>query len=196
MVEQETIKRWRNIASRRTEKESSHPEETATEDTGFTVFEVPSPSSTIKLTEAEAIEDRQPANSQQDQSSESRVLPCDLNIPIEEDLKRRFGSHIRSALGPGTVIEGTFRFDSPVCIDGTLTGEVCSTSALIVGDQATVNAQVKVGSLIVMGQVYGEIEANELIEIRAGGQLRGDIVTRRLVMEEGGWFNGCCNTLD
>ena len=128
--------------------------------------------------------------------SPAKVPPSDLTLSVEEDLRRRFGANIRSALGSGTVIEGTFRFDSPVCIDGTLLGEVSSTSVLIVGEEANVRARIKVGSLIVMGTVIGDVEATDLVEIRATGHLDGDILAKRLSVEEGGWFDGACNMLD
>lgn len=123
--------------------------------------------------------------------NKSKAAPVgDFGVPLEEDLKHRFGTNIRSALGPGTVIDGTFRFENPVCVDGTLTGEVCSSSVLIAGAQATVEASIIVGTLIVVGTVIGDVEADELVEIRAGGQLKGNVETRRIVIEEGGKFNG------
>jgi cytoskeletal protein CcmA (bactofilin family) len=119
-------------------------------------------------------------------------LVSDLSLSVEEDLKRRFGGNIRSALGPGTVIEGTFRFDSPVRIDGTLRGEVASSSVLIVGEDARVEASIEVGSLIILGNVEGTIEAEELIEIRGEGNLEGSVFTKRIVIEDGATFNGSC----
>ena len=110
----------------------------------------------------------------------------------DDDIKRRFGTNVRSALGPGTIIEGTFSFDSPVCIEGTLIGEVRSNSVLIVGAQAMVNAKVKVGSLIVLGTVKGDVESEELVEIKAGGSLEGDVISERFAIEDGGWFQGRC----
>lgn len=110
----------------------------------------------------------------------------------EDDIKRRFGTNIRSALGPGTIIEGTFSFDSPVCIEGTLIGEVRSNSVLIVGSQATVSAKVRVGSLIVLGTVKGDVESDELVEIKTGGSLEGDVISERIAIEDGGWFQGRC----
>ncbi len=97
--------------------------------------------------------------------TQSVVPRADLSLPAEEDIKRRFGDNIRSALGPGTVIDGTFRFDNPVCVNGTLTGEVVSSSALIVGSQAIIEASVIVGSLIVQGTVLGDVEADDLVEM-------------------------------
>ncbi|MCC6221788.1 MAG: polymer-forming cytoskeletal protein [Deltaproteobacteria bacterium] len=108
----------------------------------------------------------------------------------EKNLERRFGSAIKAALGPGTTIEGKLSFESPVRIDGTLKGEITSTSTLIVGEGGVIEAGVKVGSLIVLGQVVGNVEAQELIEIQSTGSLEGDISTKRLTIEEGGYFSG------
>lgn len=120
---------------------------------------------------------------------------ADLSLSAEEDIKRRLGDNVRSALGPGTVIDGTFRFDSPVCVDGTLTGEIISSSVLIVGPHAEVQASVIVGSLIVQGSIIGDIEADELVELRAGADVQGNIETRRIVIEDGAVFSGKCRML-
>jgi cytoskeletal protein CcmA (bactofilin family) len=120
----------------------------------------------------------------------------DFSKDVEQDIKDRFGSNLKSALGSGTVIEGMFSFENPVKIDGVLRGEIRSTSALIVGPSAEVHARIQVGSLIVLGVVEGEIEAQDLIEVRSTGSLQGDVVTRRLALEEGGFFNGACTMID
>ncbi len=122
-----------------------------------------------------------------------RVLPSEPGMSFEENLRRRFGGNIRSALGSGTVVEGRFSFDEPVRIDGVLTGEVHSTSALIVGENAVVNANIHVGSLILLGTVTGPVIASDLIEVRRGGVLEGKVQTERIAIEDGGRFSGTCN---
>lgn len=125
-----------------------------------------------------------------------RTEPGDFNIPVDQDISQRFGTNLKSALGAGTVIEGMFSFENPVKIDGILRGEIKSTSALIVGPGAKVSARIQVGSLIVLGTVEGEIEAQDLIEIRKTGTLEGEVVARRLALEEGGVFNGACTMIE
>ena len=100
---------------------------------------------------------------------------------------------IKTAIGEGTIIEGKFKFDSPVRIDGELTGEVVSSSVLIVGETAVIKAQIKVGSLIVYGKVIGDVVAEELISVKADGMLEGNLSTKRISIEEGGYFKGLVN---
>lgn len=104
----------------------------------------------------------------------------------------RFGK-IRSALGPGTVIQGKLSFDTPVRIDGKLSGEVFSSRALIVGQTGRIDAQVQAASLIVMGSVNGSVKATERIEIWRGGQISGEISTPVLVVQEGSCFSVSCS---
>jgi cytoskeletal protein CcmA (bactofilin family) len=148
------------------------------------------PNFTVTLKEEASLPEIEP---EQAPSVESKALPtlsCDLSLSATDDIKRRFGTNIRSALGPGTVIEGTFCFDAPVCIDGTLTGEIQSSSILIVGEQAEVHARIEVGGLIILGKVIGQVNAEELVEIRSTGELRADIKTKRLVIEDGATYTG------
>lgn len=138
----------------------------------------------VTLPESQSIPNEKPSN--------NKLSSADISVSAYQDIKRRFGSNIKSALGPGTVIEGTFSFDEPVCIDGTLTGQIQSSSVLIVGEQAEVNAKIEVGGIIILGKVRGEIKAKELVEIRSTGELIADVYCPRFVIEDGASFNGYC----
>lgn len=99
---------------------------------------------------------------------------------------------VRSALGPGTIIQGRLSFDSVVSIDGKLSGEVFSSKALLVGKTAVVDAKIEASVVVIRGTVKGAVKATERIEIREGGQLLGDVSTPAFVMDEGCVFNGTC----
>ena len=109
----------------------------------------------------------------------------------EEAVASRFGK-IRSALGSGTVIQGKLSFDTPVRIDGKLSGEVFSSKALIIGKAGLIDAALEVASLIVMGAVRGKVKATERIEVWAGGSIEADLVTPVLVIDDGATFSGTC----
>jgi cytoskeletal protein CcmA (bactofilin family) len=123
---------------------------------------------------------------------EATRVPQPLAQECAEDvIGRRFGKP-RSALGPGTVIQGKLSFDTVVIIDGKLGGEVYSSETLIVGKHGSVNAQVRVKHLVVAGAVSGNITATESIELLRGGRIDGDFIAKRLIIEEGAVFNGSC----
>ncbi len=109
----------------------------------------------------------------------------------EDVVAERFGGKVRSVLGAGTVIQGKLSFDTPVRIDGKLSGEVLSSKAVIVGTKGEMNAEIDVGSLVVLGNVKGVIRASEKVEIFPGGSLEGDVCSPSFVIH-GGVFNGRC----
>lgn len=101
-------------------------------------------------------------------------------------------TNVRSALGPGTVIQGKLSFDTPVRIDGKLSGEISSTDVLIVGESGEIEAELKVKALIVFGKVKGEVEAEERIVLMPTARFEGLSRSPRLRIDEGAKFNARC----
>lgn len=111
---------------------------------------------------------------------------------LESMLSGRFGK-LRSALGVGTLIQGRLSFDTPVRIDGKLSGEVFSSEALIVGSSGVVDASLEVASLIVLGTVKGKVKASQRVEVYSGGRLEAEVVSPLLKIEDGAHFGGKCS---
>lgn len=125
------------------------------------------------------------------------VLPAPVTTPPkpktpEEAVELRYGSKLRTALGPGTIIQGKLSFDAPVKIDGKLSGEIFASKDLIVGKTGEVTADIHAATLIILGKVKGKIKASEGIEILSGAILEADITTPKLMIEEGAVFRGAC----
>ena len=99
------------------------------------------------------------------------------------------------SLGSDAEVSGRLSFSGATRIEGRLKGEIRSTELLVVGPQAVVQATVRAGVLVVLGQIYGNVVEAERIEIRPGGIILGDITTRALVVAEGGTFEGNCRML-
>lgn len=116
------------------------------------------------------------------------IIPTTASSKTDDE---RYGK-VRSALGPGTIIQGKLSFDSTVSIDGKLTGEIFSSKTLLVGPSGLVDAHIDVASLIIKGTVKGVVRATERVEICEGGQLLGDVSTPSLVIQEGCVFSGNC----
>lgn len=99
-------------------------------------------------------------------------------------------SKVRSALSAGTVIQGKLSFDTPVRIDGKLSGEVYSSKVLIVGETAQITATIEASSLVIMGKIKGTIKATERVQICKGADVEGAIISPSLTIESGAVFNG------
>lgn len=94
------------------------------------------------------------------------------------------------ALREGSVMEGKLSFDEPVRIDGRLTGSLLSSSLLVVGGSAEVFGTINAQKVEVWGYVRGNIFARELVVVRAGGCLLGNIHAPQIFVEQGGIFEG------
>lgn len=95
-------------------------------------------------------------------------------------------------LGRDASFEGKITFKGIARLDGRFEGEILSGDELIVGEPAIINAEIKVGTLIVNGQVNGDVSTTVRTEIHSTGKLQGNIDTPALVIEEGGLFEGMC----
>ena len=100
---------------------------------------------------------------------------------------------ISTFLGPDASVEGTLAFQGTIRLDGKVKGKITSNGGtVIVGEQASVSADLAVGIAIVMGEVNGTIEASERIELYPPGRIAGDIQAPVIAIDEGGVFNGNC----
>ena len=99
---------------------------------------------------------------------------------------------VRVSLGADAEVSGKLSFATATRIEGKLKGEIRSTDVLVIGPSAVVQATVRADRLIVLGEVHGEVQAGSKIQICPGGKLFGDVQTRGLVIEEGGFFEGRC----
>ncbi|MEL6195765.1 MAG: polymer-forming cytoskeletal protein [Myxococcota bacterium] len=117
--------------------------------------------------------------------AQRRDVSSDINI-----------NDVHTVLGPESTFEGKLAFDGTVRIDGKFKGEVQTDNILVVGQGAKVDATITVGSIIVNGEVNGDINAKQSVEIHAPGKVRGNIATPQLVIAKGVVFEGSCKMED
>ena len=108
--------------------------------------------------------------------------------------KRPASDHISTLLGMGTTIEGTLSFKDTIRLDGAVSGDIVSDRGMvIIGEQAVVEADIRVGTAIIMGTVIGQVKATERIDILAPAKIKGDIQAPVVAIESGVQFNGQCS---
>jgi cytoskeletal protein CcmA (bactofilin family) len=100
---------------------------------------------------------------------------------------------ISTFLGSQASVDGTIEFQGTIRLDGSVKGKIKSNGGtVIVGEKAIVDAEVFVGTAIIMGEVKGTIDAEERIEVYPPGRVMGDIQAPVVSIEEGGIFIGNC----
>ena len=94
-------------------------------------------------------------------------------------------------LDRGSKIVGELHFRDTFRVDGQLRGKVSSEGDLIVGQDSTVEGDIRVRHLFVSGIVRGSVVADR-VEIAPGARVEADVETPALLIEEGAHFQGRC----
>ena len=105
-------------------------------------------------------------------------------------------SKITGFFDKDTEIKGDLHFKGTFRVDGRFKGKVDSESILIIGDSGKVEADVKIGHLIINGELRGNIQASKKVEVNANGRVFGTILTPKLIVEEGAYLEANCQTTD
>lgn len=92
--------------------------------------------------------------------------------------------------GPESQVNGKLRFDGSVQIDGTFRGQIKTNDALIVGANATIEADITCGSATISGTVVGDITASESVALESSAHVKGDIGAPALSVAKGAMFDG------
>jgi cytoskeletal protein CcmA (bactofilin family) len=93
-------------------------------------------------------------------------------------------------LGQGAEFEGKLTFRGTVRIDAKFSGSIITEDVLVVGEHARIDAEITCGTVIVHGQVKGNIHAKSAVELVRSGRVVGDIETPSLSLEKGAVLQG------
>ena len=103
-----------------------------------------------------------------------------------------FNEEIAAFLSKGTSFKGIITYNGSIRIDGKVEGEIISQGTLIVGESASIQAEVSVGSIVCAGQMTGNIRAGEKVHLQSTATLNGSLSTPALIIDEGVSFNARC----
>jgi cytoskeletal protein CcmA (bactofilin family) len=94
-------------------------------------------------------------------------------------------------IGKSVVIKGELNGSEDLTIEGHVEGTIqLRDHILTIGPNGRIKAQVFAKSVIVLGEVVGNVTASEKVDIRDNGSVDGDIVSPRVAIAEGAHFRG------
>ena len=94
-------------------------------------------------------------------------------------------------IGRSVVITGEVKGSCDVTIEGQVDGKIeLQQHVLTIGPNGKIKAQVFGKSVIVLGEVTGNITATNKVDIRENGSVDGDISAPRVAIAEGAHFSG------
>ena len=96
-----------------------------------------------------------------------------------------------ATVGKAVKIVGQIYSKEDLYVDGEIEGTVEALEhKLTIGPHGTLHAGIKAREVVALGNITGNVEASERIEIHKEAKLVGDIRTARIIIEDGAYFKG------
>ena len=108
-------------------------------------------------------------------------------------IKGLSAEELNGFMDQGTEFEGELRFKDTFRIDGSVKGRIVSDNTLIVGESGRVDADIECGVVSIRGTVTGRVHGRERIELLAGSRVQATLVSPKLLIEDGAFFQGQCD---
>ena len=94
-------------------------------------------------------------------------------------------------IGKSVVIKGELSGSEDLTIEGNVEGRIeLKENILTIGPNGKIRAEVFAKSVIVLGEVSGNVTGSEKVDIRDNGSVDGDITSPRVAIAEGAHFRG------
>lgn len=93
-------------------------------------------------------------------------------------------------IGRGVKVEGTLQTAGDIQINGEFKGKLVTEKDVVIGEYAIVDADINGQNVYVSGEVIGDINAFEKIEILETGKVDGNVASSALSIESGGILKG------
>lgn len=88
-------------------------------------------------------------------------------------------------------IKGEVTGNEDLLVDGEVNGKITIAEGKVtVGPSGRVAADIEAAEIVVRGHFKGALRGRERVVIGQTGQVNGNVVTRRIVIEEGALFSG------
>jgi len=109
--------------------------------------------------------------------------------------KTNDSSILDSLIGNSTVIDGTLASKGSICIKGKVKGKIICDGSVLVEERGMADASIIADTVIINGEMKGNIIAKAKLEITNNGKFRGDVKTGSLIITEGVLFEGKCEMI-
>ena len=93
-------------------------------------------------------------------------------------------------IGHSVRVEGNFRGDGNVTIEGEVKGSIKTKKDVKVGESAKIKASIDATNAYIAGMVQGNIKVKEKLELAPSAQVTGDITAKILQINSGAKING------
>lgn len=100
---------------------------------------------------------------------------------------------LATIIAAGTEIKGNIESKGDLRVDGTLNGNLYTSSKVIIGTAGKINGDVEANTADVLGQINGNVKVAELLYLKGDCEINGNIFTGQLQVDATAKFNGECH---
>jgi cytoskeletal protein CcmA (bactofilin family) len=93
----------------------------------------------------------------------------------------------------GTTLKGDISSNNDLRIDGTVIGNVSSSSKIVIGANGSVEGDISGNQADIVGKVAGNIKTKDLLQLRGDCVVNGNVHAGKLQVEPTATFNGQCH---
>ena len=98
-----------------------------------------------------------------------------------------------SLIGAGTSMKGDITSNGDLRIDGSLVGNIHCSAKVVIGANGVVQGDINGQQADIMGKVTGTIKVKDLLMLKGGSIVNGNIQSAKLQIEPTANFNGECH---
>lgn len=109
-----------------------------------------------------------------------------------EMIQEKTNGNGATLISAGTTLKGDMSSNSDLRIDGTVIGNIESSSKVIIGGTGIVEGDITATQTDISGKVSGNIRAKELLQLRDESMVTGNLYAGKLQIEPTATFNGQC----
>ena len=102
-------------------------------------------------------------------------------------------NNMSSILGPEIEVNGDLKIKGDILIYGTVLGNVECKGKVHTSKGSLVNGNVNSNSAYINGKIKGDLVVEEKVVLAKFSQLKGNLISSTLTIEEGAQFDGLCN---
>ena len=100
-------------------------------------------------------------------------------------------------IGKSIFIKGEVSGGQDLIIDGRVEGEIqLKENQVTIGENGKISGEIHAKTIVIHGEVVGNMFAGEKLEIKASGALKGDITSPRLIIDDGAYFKGSIDMME
>lgn len=99
-------------------------------------------------------------------------------------------SNASTQIMKGTTVEGNIETFGNVRIEGKIIGNIKSKSKIALGDSSFVQGNITSQNAEIAGEVKGVVEVSDILTLKSTANVKGDIITGKLIVEAGAVWNG------